>query len=373
MEDRIRSALADFLGAGEATSARLTNLGGHASLRIYWRVRFDEGVGPRDEHTLMAMVLPEDFELDSSDEVTNGAAPSELPFVNVQRFLQALHVPVPQIDHVDMDLGVVLLEDLGDEMLEDAYLRIIDDFGQDFAHRREPTEQLYHGAINLLVDLQRKCLRLHLESDPLDAPRTIATERSFDHKLLRWELDHYTEWGLEKHYEEALPPERMQELEECFERLLAEILELPQTLSLRDMQSRNLMIKHERLVAIDFQDALMGPFVYDLVALLRDSYVELPFLLVNRLVRHYITQGRAAGLPWCDEDAPVHRAFHLVTVQRKLKDAGRFVFLDKVKGNPGFMPYYEPSIGYVRHALEVLEEYEDLRDLIAEFEPAWHG
>jgi len=372
MEDRIRAALSDFLGAELASSARLTNLGGHASLRIYWRVRFSKGIGPRDEHTLMAMVLPEDFELGSSDEATGGDTPSELPFVNVQRFLDALHVPVPDIDHVDMDLGVLLIEDLGDEMLEHAYLKIIDDFGEDFAHRRAPTEQLYHGAINLIVDLQRKCLQLELEPDSMDAPPTLATERGFDHELLRWELDHYTEWGLEKHYEEPIPTERMEEFGECFERLLAELEALPKTLVLRDVQSRNLMMKHERLVAIDFQDALMGPFIYDLVALLRDSYVELPFLLVNRLINHYIAQGRAAGLPWCDEDAPVHRAFHLVTVQRKLKDAGRFVFIDKVKGNPDFMPYYEPSIGYVRQALEMLPEYEDLCDLIAEFEPAWH-
>ena len=35
------------------------------------------------------------------------------------------------------------------------------------------------------------------------------------------------------------------------------------------------MMKDGELVVIDFQDALQGPRQYDLVALLRDSYVEL--------------------------------------------------------------------------------------------------
>jgi aminoglycoside/choline kinase family phosphotransferase len=117
----------------------------------------------------------------------------------------------------------------------------------------------------------------------------------------------------------------------------------------------------------------MGPMIYDLVALLRDSYIELPFVTVRRLVDHYTKQGFAAGLEWCDDPDAVLRAFCLQTVQRKLKDAGRFIYIDRVKGNPSFLDYYKPSIGYVRQALEMLEDdYLELAHLLAEFEPAWH-
>jgi aminoglycoside/choline kinase family phosphotransferase len=47
----------------------------------------------------------------------------------------------------------------------------------------------------------------------------------------------------------------------------------------------------------------------------------------------------------------VGREFDLVTVQRKLKDAGRFVFIDRVRGNPNFLPFVEPTIDKVRGAL----------------------
>ena len=44
----------------------------------------------------------------------------------------------------------------------------------------------------------------------------------------------------------------------------------------RDYHSRNLMLRAGELYIIDFQDARMGPDTYDLVSLLRDSYVDLP-------------------------------------------------------------------------------------------------
>ena len=42
----------------------------------------------------------------------------------------------------------------------------------------------------------------------------------------------------------------------------------------RDYHSRNLMLHERQLYIIDFQDARMGPDTYDLVSLLRDSYVD---------------------------------------------------------------------------------------------------
>jgi aminoglycoside/choline kinase family phosphotransferase len=125
------------------------------------------------------------------------------------------------------------------------------------------------------------------------------------------------------------------------------------------------MLKRDELYLIDFQDALIGPYIYDLVALLRDSYIQLPFVIVSRLVDHYINQGQAAGLPWCHDATAVHHAFHLQTVQRKLKDAGRFVFIERVKGNPSFLQYYDPSIFYVKQSLEELEGYDGRSEISA--------
>ncbi len=101
------------------------------------------------------------------------------------------------------------------------------------------------------------------------------------------------------------------------------------------------------LVWIDFQDALIGPRVYDLVALLGDSYQSFDADFVSARVHEFAD---AIGAP-VDQ---IRYEFDVVTVQRKLKDAGRFVFIDREKGNSGFLPYVEPTIDKVFAALRAL-------------------
>ena len=103
-------------------------------------------------------------------------------------------------------------------------------------------------------------------------------------------------------------------------------------------------------VVIDFQDALQGPRQYDLVALLRDSYVELPRDLIDEMLRRYLEKLPAEGGPKLDE-REFAGFFDLLTVQRKLKDAGRFVFIDQVKKNRSFLVHIPSSLRYVKEAL----------------------
>lgn len=371
MEERIRQTLSRVFDAQVAQKAQLTNLGGHASLRIYWRVDLPDGLTPprrypRGESTLMAMVLPEgqNWLASAEGQSSEATAPSELPFVNVQRYLANIGMPVPSIDDVDMETGVLLLEDLGDRLFEHAVL--------DTTRATEPVaarRKVYAQAIDLLVRFQTAVeTDRHRPDGPFD---TVAYERRFDAELLRWELDHYVEWGLESRRGKDTIAPALPRFDALFTQIVTELTDAPQTLSLRDFQSRNIMFKGDRWILIDFQDALLGPVVYDLVALLRDSYIELTPQDVDVLLNHYIEAGRAAELPWCDDSDQLRRLFHLQTVQRKLKDAGRFIYIDRVKKNDAFLGYYEPSIGYVKNALRHLPELSELATLLAEIEPAY--
>ena len=66
---------------------------------------------------------------------------------------------------------------------------------------------------------------------------------------------------------------------------------------------------------------------------------------------------------------PFKAFFDLLTVQRKLKDAGRFEFINRVKGNPGFLVSIPASLGYVKTALDLQPDLSDLRRIIAKYEP----
>jgi aminoglycoside/choline kinase family phosphotransferase len=158
-------------------------------------------------------------------------------------------------------------------------------------------------------------------------------------------------------------------VDRAFEGIAAALDAEPKGFTHRDYQSRNLMVlpSGEQAV-IDFQDALLGPRQYDLVALLRDSYVELPPDLVDRMIRRYLEKLALAGGPRLAY-APFRAVFDLLTVQRKLKDAGRFVFIDRVKRNPGFLPSIPASLRYVRDALARRPELAELQGLLARHVP----
>lgn len=365
MERRIRHGLTQMLGPGIANRCTLQNLGGHASLRIYWRIHLPAETRqnyPRNgELTLMAMVMPlsEDARKSEEGNAANAPVPAELPFVNVHRWLSKIGMPVPEIDYLNLENGILFLEDLGDEMFENAVLA---------AKNTEEVENLYREAIDLLIDFQKATLADAQNSDQPD--ECLVWQRAFDYDLLFWELEHYLEWGLEERLgKDPIAPHRPN-LETAFRTITERLLELPQTVVLRDYQSRNIMRKNNAWILIDFQDALRGPYIYDLVALLRDSYIELAPETVTRLVAYYAERGKRAGLPWCTSFQDVENAFHLQTLQRKLKDAGRFIFIDRVKNNSSFLPYYEPSIGFVQNALAHLPDFENLLSLLLEIEPA---
>jgi aminoglycoside/choline kinase family phosphotransferase len=277
------------------------------------------------------------------EEVTSGTPRERWPFLEVHELLGARGIRVPRVIGEDIPHGLLLLEDLGEETLA-VFLE------------RAPTrrEEVYRQAVIDLASAQRALAELPSGS--------IVASRSFDEKLLRWELDHFREWGLDARGRALAAPERAR-FDAIADRLARRIASWPVGFVHRDYQSRNLMVREDgealRLTWIDFQDALLGPKVYDLVALLNDSYQSIDRAFADRRLDDYAS---ALGLD-APSRAELGRAFDVVTVQRKLKDAGRFVFIDQVKKNPAFLPYIEPSLGKVRAALGRLQDEEDMREL----------
>ncbi len=302
---------------------------GQASNRRYYRI---EVAGKRPARMILVQLPPDPFE---SDEVGEQSGPRELPFCSMLRYLEGRGLPVPALLADRTEDGFLLQEDLGKATLF-AELQSSDEKAQRIA--------FYEEAIDLLVDFQRATV-----APPLEGPPCIGFDRSFTPTLLRWELDHFKEWLLLGHCCATLSRSDEDRLTQAFDEVVAELAETPYRLAHRDFQSTNLMRRGTQLVLIDFQDALMAPPMYDLVALLRDSYIALSNSTVDHLLSYY-WQRAGDLLPFATE-AAMRQHFHLQTVQRKLKDAGRFVFIDRVKGNPGFLKWVEPTLGYVREAL----------------------
>ena len=336
---RLRAQVARATGH-PVPDAPVKRLKQDASNRSYFRI----GVPP---HSWVAMVMPPDVTR-KSEEVQKGAPPRELPFVNVHRYLKSIGVRVPQVLHYDESAGMMVLEDLGDLTFENAL-------------RSRPPEELYSKAIDLLARLRFQAER-HPDRD------CIAFTRAFDEDLYEWELHHFREYGLEIWSGQTLRGAERERLNQIFRRISEELAAVPRGFTHRDYQSRNLMVTDGEIAVIDFQDALLGPRQYDLVALLRDSYVELDRSFVDRMLDRYLEVfARLSGER--TDSVPFKALFDLLTVQRKLKDAGRFEYIHRVKGNPDFLVSIPASLRYVRDALDRLPQLAELREIVGKYVP----
>ncbi len=304
---------------------------GGASTRRYFRVHLPEG------RRAVAMYVPEG---PRPEEVQKLVERPEWPFVEVRSLLASRGVDVPALVAEDTARGWLLLEDLGDDTLANYLLKN--------AHEKP---SLYTRAVRDLARAQGALADLPADS--------IVASRAFDEELLRWEIDHFREWALDAR-DRRLAPEDRAIFDGVADRLARRIASWTRGFVHRDYQSRNLMVRPGGAICwIDFQDALLGPRVYDLVALLNDSYQEFDRAFVDARLDEFAA---AAGLG-AEDRALLGREFDLVTVQRKLKDAGRFVFIDQVKHNPSFLRFVTPTIHKVRAALARLADDEDMRAL----------
>lgn len=302
---------------------------GGASTRRYYRVAIDPA------SSAVAMYVPEG---DKPEEIDNGGRRVRWPFLEVRDLLEARGVRVPSVFVEETSAGWLLLEDLGDDTLANYLVKFPDE-----------KASLYTQAVIGLARAQKA-----LDALP---EGSIVSTRAFDEELLRWEIDHFREWGAEARGFTFSEEDRTS-FDAIADRIAKRVAALPRGFVHRDYQSRNLMVdgrgKDATLVWIDFQDALLGPRVYDLVALLNDSYQEFDRPFVEARLDEY---AKEAGLDAAGR-AALSFEFDLVTVQRKLKDAGRFVFIKEKKGNDGFLRFVVPTVHKVRAALARLVDRE---------------
>lgn len=327
----------------------LVPLAGDASNRRYFRVTLCNG--PPASLILMQLAEPEAFK--HSEEAVSGATVqiAELPFLNIHAHLERAGIPVPGLYYYDREAGLLYLEDFGDLTLLEACRE---------ASSAE-VSALYRQAIDILVRMQFKA------TSPAD-PGCLAFHRSFDVPLLMWEFDHFLEYGIVTRRGKPMCADDWEVIRAEFLKIAELLAGLPRVFTHRDYHSRNLMVENSRLGVIDFQDALMGPATYDLASLLRDAYIALDEDLVEDLIAYYLERLAALKHIWTDRDA-FQRLFDWTSIQRNLKAAGRFVYIDQVKKNPKFLSDVPRVLGYVRRNLEKYPELATLRKRLSPYVP----
>jgi len=326
LRERIDRFLGDSGLAG--ANSRVVPLTGDASDRKYFRIIPTDG--PSFVLSLHATAI--DF--------------ATLPFARVAALMQQIPLPVPEILGHSDELGILALQDLGDVTLQ-AHLGAA-----------SPTEHaaLYREAVALIELLQRRGAAL---ASPEYPPYAIA----FDVEKLTWELEFFLKHFLEGYRGVRLSSGARSAFKGEFAAIAEELAAEPRVLCHRDYHSRNLMLHNGSLHIIDFQDARMGPDTYDLVSLLRDSYVDITDRELDDLIAYFLAlKTRDGAAPDAEE---FRRRFDLMALQRNLKALGTFGFQTMTRRNTVYIQYMPRTLHYARTNLDKYPRFSGLRDLLA--------
>jgi aminoglycoside/choline kinase family phosphotransferase len=227
------NALNEWLATTQNLSSfTLSPLAGDASFRRYFRLKTLES-------SFIIMDAPPEKE-------------GLLTFIQISQLLAEHNIHTPHITAFDLEQGFAILEDLGDMLLY---------------HQRsaENTPARYKASLDTLITIQ--------STPSLALPR-------FDIPFMLQEMSLFQTWFLEAWLGLTLKTSEKKQLTQTLQQIATHLSLQPQCFIHRDYHSRNLLIignqSPPEIGVIDFQDAMHGPFTYDLVSLIKDCYIHWP-------------------------------------------------------------------------------------------------
>lgn len=294
--DRL-AVCAQFLHDAGWGEARVMPLAGDASARRYFRLN-----GPKGRAVLMD---------DPSGDVER--------FVTVTHWLRGNGFGAPELFAEDQDAGLLLLEDLGDDLVA----RLLE-------LQPAKVSEIYHRITDFLVELHR-----------LPAPDFLT---HLDGKLLAEQVGLFAEWYPQAVGADTTAADKIAPLiNQLHDELIAEMRPV---FCMRDFHAENLIWRGEApLGLIDYQDAVACHPAYDLVSVLQDARREIPLETEVDCLARYLT---TTGLP---EDR-FRAAYALLGAQRNLRIMGIFTRLCIRDGKPRYLDFMPRVWGYILRNLD---------------------
>jgi tRNA threonylcarbamoyl adenosine modification protein YjeE len=271
--------LLDFMRAqGPRGAVRVAYLQGDASTRSYARVFAGGGTvllvdAPRQPDG------PPVRDGKSYSRIAHLAEDMARPFVAIGAALNAAGLSAPRVEACDLEGGILLVEDLGDQV-----------FAAEVASGTAQ-EPLWRAAVDVLVHLRGVPLPPHL---PLPDGTSYSLPRR-DRAAFEIEIELVLDWLWPALKGAPASAEVREQFNAAWTPVLDRLLALPGGWFLRDYHSPNLLWLPQRagiarVGVIDFQDALNEHPAFDLVSLLQDARVDVAAHLERALFEHYCAE-----------------------------------------------------------------------------------
>lgn len=274
------------------------------------------------------------------------------PFVEVAGLMQAAGLLVPKVLAWGQALGFMLLDDLGQHTM----MQVLN------------TEHADHN-----LGLFNRALDALLVWQQASRPNVLPL---YDAPLLQRELQLFPEWYVGQYRGKTFEDTQKQQLQQCFDVLVARNLSAPMVFVHRDFMPRNLMVpwdaKEARLGVLDFQDAVYGPITYDIASLMRDAFISWEEDFCIDVTVRYWERARALGLldhdGWHSDFGAFYSAVEWMGLQRHLKVAGIFARLSLRDGKPKYLADTPRFLAYIRATCGRYRELKPLLRLIDSIE-----
>lgn len=250
------------------------------------------------------------------------------PFMAIGEYLANSQFSAPKIVASDQKMGLLLLEDLGDDTFSRLLKADID---------REA--EYYEAATKLLAAWHRGGL-----------PVRNARIPSYTMDLLMREVMLLPDWFLPQ----IMDGEELIEAQKSYAELWRELLKSAPLATdqfvHRDFHADNLMWlptreSHQRIGLLDFQDAVAGDAAYDLVSLLEDARRDVPPALAQQMVLLYMREAAV------DMERFRH-AYALLAAQRNSKIVGIFTRLAARDGKAHYINFLPRVWGHLTRDAE---------------------
>lgn len=280
-------------------------------------------------------------------DTPSGGDFGESSFLKLQNILKSEKVRVPEIYDKELATGYILEEDLGDRTFLKE-LALIEDLSQEYEY--------YAKAIDGMSLIHKIDIKKY--------GNEAFTKLAFDTEKLYSEMEFTKKYFLKMYLGADVKGPGVEILYKRLYDLCFSISSEPRAVVHRDYHSRNIMIKGDEQVIIDFQDARLGTPVYDLVSLLEDCYYQIGNENKDKLKRYYFEK-YFKDFDNAKTYEQYLELYNQVAIQRVFKAIGSFAFIYAERRDVRYLKYIGFAFEKLRELMFKIQNFSDERKIIA--------